>query len=357
MVGTQHNKKILLIGLGGFGRNHLRAWCEMGMREALYVAELEPERLEECRIVGIAETRIAPDYCAFLDQVDVVDIVTPSTSHFELCKEALLRGKDVFVEKPMTMTSGEAQALADIVSERGPILQVGYYYRHHPVSQNLKQMIRAGTLGALRYLSGHFMGFKRARTDVGVTHTDGIHFLDLFNSLVGSPPERVYAETRDHFRRGMEDWSIVLLNYPDGTVAKVESGYIQPGRWHDKVVPNAMTTKEIFVCGSEATIEVDFETENFVMHRVRHEFQQTTWVPVRDLSQTINVGTASPLQMICAELREFLSCTDTRKRPNCDAIASGVVLAKLMEAIYESAKHGVPIPLQWAPAETTRFRG
>jgi hypothetical protein len=122
-------------------------------------------------------------------------------------------------------------------------------------------------------------------------------------------------------------------------------------------VPNAMTTKEIFVCGSEATIEVDFETENSVMHRVRHEFQQNTWVPVRDPSQTINVGTASPLQMICAELREFLSCTDTRKRPNCDVIPSGVVLAKLMEAIYESAKRGVPIPLQWTPAEATSFRG
>ena len=351
------NKKILLIGLGGFGRNHLRAWCEMGMREDLFVAELDSERRQECRIVGIPEVRIASDFHAVLDQVDVVDVVTPSTSHFEICNAALLAGKDVFVEKPMTITSREASNLAKLVEETGRILQVGYYYRFHPMSRYLKDRICAGVLGDLRYLSGNFMGFKRARTDVGVTHTDGIHFLDLFNWFAGGLPEQVHAETRDHFGRGMEDWSLVLLRYRNGTVGKVESGYIQPGRWHDKVVPNAMTTKEIFVCGSQATVEVDFETENCVVHDVRHEFKQNTWVPVGNGNQAPNVGTATPIQMICAELRAFLECVAARRRPGSDVIGSGVVLAKLMEGIYESARRNAPITLQWTNQETKSLEG
>jgi predicted dehydrogenase len=350
------DRRILLIGLGGFGRNHLRAWYEIGRGTDLFVAELDPQRHKECRVVGLPDSRITTDYRAFLDQVDVVDVVTPSTTHFDICRTALLAGKDVFVEKPMTMTSTEADELADIVGTTRRTLQVGYYYRYHPLSLALRDRIRAGVLGDLRYLSGSFMGFKRARTDVGVTHTDGIHFLDLFNWLIGRPPEQVYADIRDHFGRGMEDWSVVLARYPGHVVAKVECGYIQPGRWHDKVVPNAMTTKEIFVCGSQATAEVDFETDNAVLHPVRHEFNQQTWVPVSSGSMALNGGTATPLQMICDELRAFLHAIDQRERPATGVIGSGVVLAKLMEAVYESASRGTPVALNWLPDELESLR-
>jgi UDP-N-acetylglucosamine 3-dehydrogenase len=350
------NKKILLIGLGGFGKNHLRAWCEMGRGDDLFVAELDLERHQECRMIGLPQERITTDYRRVLDRVDLVDVVTPSTSHFAICKAALLAGKDVFVEKPMTMTAKEAEDLADVVAATDRILQVGYYYRFHPISQYLKDKMHAGALGEVRYLSGNFMGFKRARTDVGVTHTDGVHFLDLFNWLMDGLPEQVYAETRDHFGRGMEDWSLALLRYPGGAVGKVESGYIQPGRWHDKVVAKAMTTKEIFVCGSRATVEIDFETENIVIHDVHHEFQQNTWTPVGNGSQMINPGTASPLQMICAELRAFLDCVAKRQRPEANAVGSGVIVAKLMEAIYESGRRNKPISLQWTAEDTGGFR-
>jgi predicted dehydrogenase len=345
------NKKILLIGLGGFGRNHLRAWHEMGLGANLCVAELNPELHHECRIFGMPAERITTDFRTFLDQVEIVDIVTPSTSHFPLCKAAIEAGKNVFVEKPMTMTSVEAEALAALVMSRGRIMQVGYYYRFHPIAHWLKEQIRQGALGELRYFSGNFMGFKRARTDVGVTHTDGIHFLDLFNWLVGSPPDEVHAVVRDHFGRGMEDCSIVLLRYPGGAIAKVESGYIQPGKWHDKVVPNALTSKEIFVCGSKSTVEVDFEAETLSIHDVHHEFNGITWAPQGNGSHVPKVGTASPLQMICSELRTFLERADGKHCSHPGVVSSGVVLAKIMESIYESARRNAPVPLRWTTDE------
>jgi predicted dehydrogenase len=350
-------KKILLIGLGGFGKNHLRAWHEMGLGANLFVAELNPEQHRECTIFGLPSDRITRDFRNFLDLVDIVDIVTPSTSHFELCSTALKAGKDVFVEKPMTMTSTEANALAKLVAQTGRILQVGYYYRFHPISRYLCERIRAGALGDLRYLSGNFMGFKRARTDVGVTHTDAIHFLDLFNWLAAEPPEQVYALTRDHFGRGMEDCSVVLLHYRRGMLAKVESGYIQPGRWHDKVVPNAFTTKDIFVCGSKATVEADFETENLLVHNVHHEFNGNTWSPVMEGTQMPPVGTATPLQMVCAELSAFLASIAGQQRPGADVMASGVVLARVMEAVYESAQRNAPVSLHWTTEEAKSLEG
>ena len=347
--------KILLVGLGGFGRNHLRAWHEMGLGSDIYVADLDTARHADTQQFNLPTDHLTTDYRKFLDAVDVVDIVTPSTSHFQLAKDALEAGKHVFVEKPMTMTSPEARDLAETVERTGRALQVGYYYRFHPVSIELHKSIGEGKLGDLRYMSGNFMGFKRARTDVGVTHTDGIHFIDLFNWFMGGPPEQVFAVVRDHFQRGLEDSSVVLLQYPNGVWAKVESGYIQPGKWQDKVVSNAYTSKDIFVCGSLATAEVDFESEFMTVHDVHQEFLNDTWTPVNAGSSTPNTATATPVQMIQAEFKDFLECAETNRRPSANAVGSGIVLAQVMEAIYESAKTNMPVSMEWSELELGGF--
>ena len=75
---------VLQIGLGGFGRNHLRAWVETGLGRQLYVADSNTGRFKEAKLVGLADQRLTTDYFDFLGRVEVVDIVTPSTSHFDL---------------------------------------------------------------------------------------------------------------------------------------------------------------------------------------------------------------------------------------------------------------------------------
>ena len=343
--------KILQVGLGGFGRNHLKAWHQMGMGDYLYLADLNPTLHAETKNFNFPKERIATDINDFIDLVDVVDIVTPSHNHFELCEMAISKGKDVFVEKPMTMTSDEAIQLTKILQESGKILQVGYYYRFHPGATRLRSLIKNGNLGEIRYLSGNFMGFKRARTDVGVTHTDGIHFIDLFNWLLSSIPDKIFAITRDHFSRGLEDFSVVMLQYPNGTVAKIESGYIQPGKWRDKVVPDAFTSKEIFVCGSQATVELDFEIDQMKVHGVHQEFIDNTWKPIFGDSEVPLNKTADPVQMISSELNHFLACVKDRKRTSADSLSSGVVLAKIIEAIYASALEGKTIEMNWTDEE------
>ena len=77
--------------------------------------------------------------------------------------------------------------------KRGLILQVGHLYRYHPASLKIRGFIEEGKLGEVQYAYGHFIGFKRPRTDVGVTQTDAIHYFDLFNYLFGSPPQAVRA--------------------------------------------------------------------------------------------------------------------------------------------------------------------
>lgn len=338
---------ILQIGLGGFGKNHLRAWCQLGRARQLRVTDLDPAKLEEAReVFGLTSEQLGTDYRSFLDRADVVDIVTPSDSHAALCRAALEAGKDVFIEKPMTMTSHEADEIAAAAAASGRLLQVGYYYRFHPISRYIREQIRLGQLGRLRYLTGQFMGFKRARTDVGVTQTDGIHFIDLFNALLDDYPIEVYAVTRDHFGRGLEDFSIVLLQYRSGIVAKVESGYIQPGNWVDRVVPNAMTTKDITVVGEERTVRADFEIDKVEVFEVRHQSQRGIWTPVFGTSTSPRLRSVSPAELVAIELDAFLECVASRTQPEPDVTACGTRLARIMDAVYASAQSGQPAAVE-----------
>ena len=331
---------ILQVGAGNFGTRHLEAWKRLGLVDHLWVAECQEDRRQVARGAGVPAERLVQDLAAAINQVDVVDLVTPTTSHFELCRQALEAGKDVFVEKPMALTSDEARQLVELADRSRCLIQVGFSYRYHPAAQRLKAEIQRGTLGPLRYLSGAFMGFKRARTDVGVMHTDGIHFLDLFNWWLDCSPTQVYAVCKDHFGRGLDDLSIALLTYPAGTVAKVESGYLQPGRWNDRVVPGAMTTKEVTVVGEQATAEIDFEAATVILHDIHHECRNGIWVPILNGSTPIAVESCDPIQMICRELAAFLEAVQTRHPPLPGPVESGVNLAVLMECLYESSRRG-----------------
>src|SRR6266404_5545671 len=164
----QQAKRILLIGLGRWGANHLRVLHSMPVE--LYVAETDPARLSSS---GVPQTHRAANAASLVPIIDAAVVVTPAQTHFELCRDLLSAGKDVFVEKPITAKSDDAK-------------------------QQIK-MLRA-----------NFSGFKRPRQDTGVTFADGIHFIDLFQFLLGASPRRVHAIMRNFLGRTgqMDDESL-----------------------------------------------------------------------------------------------------------------------------------------------------
>ena len=335
--------KILQVGLGNFGKRHLAAWHQLDLGGDLWVAELDETKWAEANRYNFPKDRLLRSIESVLNHVDVVDIATPTTSHFQLCRSALQAGKDVFVEKPMAMTNAESSELAELAKENERVMQVGYYYRFHPMSERIYRELRSSEFGNVRYVTGNFMGFKRPRTDVGVTHTDGIHFLDLFNWLLGKFPTEVYAVCRDHFERGLEDFSIVLLQYEGGITGKVESGYIQPGRWKDKVVPGAMTSKEITIVGENRTVEADYETESLVVHNVHHKLKNDVWAAMVGPATVVPVEPCDPVQLVARELRSFLTAVKERNQTGPGPVDAGLNLAILIEAIYESARTNTPV--------------
>ena len=326
--------KVLLLGLGRWGVNHLRNLNAMPVE--LYVAEVDAKRLEPARKLGLPEARLITQYKDWVSKVDCVVVVTPAQTHFPICKEFLEAGKDVFVEKPITLVSDEAQKLTDLAAKHQRILQVGHIFRFDPASQWLRDAIQAGQFGRVQILRSNFSGFKRPRNDSGVMFADAIHFVDLFNYFMGKTPARVHAVTQDFMGRGMEDASLLSLEYQTDrgtTWATVETNYFLPGKF-----------REVTVIGSELSAVCDYNVAQYKIKTFanRHVKEGNDFKAVEG---TLHQVESPPEEPLLAELRAFVDSVQTRKAPRADG-AAGVDSVRVLEAAMESAKTGATVELR-----------
>lgn len=318
------SKKILLIGAGRWGINHLRTWLTLGVD--LYVADASDRTLAKCQEMGVPADHLAPHHKAFLPIVDAVDVVTPAETHYALCCEAIAMGKDLFVEKPLALTSRDSKDIADRASAQNRILQVGHIFRYEPPSQYVKKLIDANLLGKVKWLRGNFSGFKRPRSDSGVTFADAIHFVDLFNYLLNQVPSSVNARLLDALGRGMDDNSWSWLNYGD-VFATVEVGYFSP-----------LKKREVLIVGSEKSVVIDYtvQQDKVKIYDNQHRKENGEWKAFEGGVHTTEFDPEEPLLI---ELRAFLSSIRTRTPPLADG-QSGVDSVRVVEALLEANRLG-----------------
>jgi predicted dehydrogenase len=321
--------KLLLIGVGRWGMNHLRALTKLV--DELYVVDSDPNQLKACGEFSIPSDHLSTHYRDFLDRLDGVDIVTPADSHLAICRDCFKQGKDVFVEKPIALTSQEAKEMILQAQKKGVILQVGHIYRYHPATSKIKEFIAQGRLGKIRYAYGHFMGFKRPRTDVGVTQTDAIHYFDLFNYLFDGPPQAVRAVVRYYLDLPLDDTSVSILEYSEIFVF-VEAGYMPPEKRRD-----------ISIVGDQASLYCDFQKNSLLFFENRHEKREGRYVALEGKISEIPLDSSEPLQ---SELKAFLHSIENRSKPIADGQA-GYEALKIVEACYESSRKGRRIEIEW----------
>ena len=146
--------KILLLGIGRWGSNHLRVLHSLPVE--LFVAETDPKRLDAARQLGLGDQHLTTDHRKFAANVDGAVVVTPAQTHYDLCREFLEAGKDVFVEKPIALHSKDARALVELAEQRKRLLQVGHIFRFDPASKWLRDAVAEGKFGKLKILRGDF---------------------------------------------------------------------------------------------------------------------------------------------------------------------------------------------------------
>ena len=324
-------KRILLIGVGRWGINHLRVLKSMPIE--LFVADHQEQQLSS---IGIPQSQCSADARSLFSEIDAAVVVTPAPTHFETCRELLEMGKDVFVEKPMTLVASEARRLTELAESAGSILQVGHIFRFDPASLWLRDAIGEGRFGRLKILRARFSGFKRPRADTGVTFADGIHFIDLFNFVLGAPPRRVHAVLRDFFGRGMDDESLISLEYDQNAgcpiFATVEAGYHAPGKF-----------REVIIAGTNCSAVCDYNVAQYKIKTFENQ-HVTDSDTIRAEEGAVHQLEFPPEEPLRAELVAFVDAIEKRTPSPVDGWA-GFHAVSIVEAALESAHTGTWIDI------------
>jgi UDP-N-acetylglucosamine 3-dehydrogenase len=311
---------VLLVGLGRWGEKHLRVLSQLGA--TVWVADVSPERRQWAVGQGVDTARAVADFAEALPHVEAVDVVTPADSHRVVADACLGAGRHCFIEKPLTVSVEDARAVAARARASGRVVQVGHIFRFHPVTATLKAALAGDRIGAVRYATGRFSGFKRPRTDVGVTHTDAIHYFDLFAHLLGREATSVAAVQRDYLGRGLDDMSLTTVSYGDVPVM-VEANYFVPG-----------THRECVIVGERGALVADYGASTVTLHAGEHRRQGAAWDAVDTGKEELAARGEEPLRL---ELDAFLASCQGRATNPVPAEA-GIHALEVVEAAARSAR-------------------
>ncbi len=175
-----------VIGVGHQGKWHAEKFAALEASELVAVVDKDTDR---CTVLAAAlDAKPVSDFKDLIGEVDAVSIASPTRSHFDIASALLENDIHVLVEKPITTTLEEAQALVDLAEGRGLVLQVGHLERFNPAVMGLADFLQEPQF----IESNRIAPYKPRSTDVSVVLGDAIVGYRLANYRKGTPPNRRY---------------------------------------------------------------------------------------------------------------------------------------------------------------------
>ncbi|MES4787744.1 MAG: oxidoreductase, partial [Nitrospiraceae bacterium] len=303
--------KVAVLGAGQWGINLIRTFRELGALAA--VVEVDAERRAWVRGQYPEVQVFADPEPLWRSTVPAVVVATPVPTHYELARQALLAGKDVFVEKPLTLSVAEAAELVDLARREGRILMVGHLLLYQPAIRWLKERLEEGLVGLVHSLHQERLNLGRVRSAENVLWSFGVHDVAVLLYLVGKSPEQVTATGHRVLQPGIEDDVYVHFRFPGGVQAHLHVSWL----WPEK-------RRCLTIVGSQAMVVYDELTQTVTLHRKRIS---STLERLDEGSEVVYQGDGEPLRCEC---EHFLEAVRSRKRPISDG-ESGVEVLRVLE--------------------------
>jgi UDP-2-acetamido-3-amino-2,3-dideoxy-glucuronate N-acetyltransferase len=220
---------VALVGCGQWGRNIARALSGLGALKLVCdpdAAAVEPF----ARSLGA-------DFTTDMDQAlngafDAVALATPAITHAQVAQKALRAGKHVYVEKPIALSTADAEATAAVAAETGRVLMIGHLLQYHPVFVKLLKMVRAGELGTLQYLYSNRLNQGRVRTEENALWSLAPHDYSMILALAGAAPMAVSAAAQAAIQPGIPDIAVANIEFHGGLKAHIFCSWLNAYKEH-----------------------------------------------------------------------------------------------------------------------------
>jgi len=217
-----------VIGWGYWGPKIARNLDAIAHGAVTMVADMDKYRLASLKISQpwIKTTARAEE--VFRSEVDGVVIATPVRTHYRLAKEALLSGKHVLVEKPLTANIAEAEELVALAQEQGRILMVGHTFEYNPAVNELRKLVQSGELGKIYCIEAERVNLGLFRSDINVIWDLAPHDISILLYVLGMKPEQVKVQAHTHLQPRIHDIAHLDLGFANGTSAHIHVSWLHP---------------------------------------------------------------------------------------------------------------------------------
>lgn len=221
--------KIGLIGYGYWGVNLLRNLIEVSSCSVEVVCDKRQERSEAVNEnYPEIDVTLQDDDVFANSSIDAIVIATPINSHYSLTKKALLSGKHVLVEKPLSTSLAEAEELVQIANSQGLILAVDHTFLYSEPVQKIKQLVEEDELGELQYIDSTRVNLGKFQTNASVVWDLASHDISIINYLTNTKPTSVICSGVAHTELGIQNIAFLNLIYDNDFIAHVNCSWISP---------------------------------------------------------------------------------------------------------------------------------
>ncbi len=326
------SSKVAVIGAGYWGINHVRNFYELGALGL--VCDASEAMLEKARgrFPGI---RTHSDVRATVHdpEIKAVVIATPAETHCDLATIAIEAGKDVLVEKPLTLDVTGGERLVRLADDRGAILMVGHLLEYHSAVVRLRELIEIGELGELRYIYSNRLNLGKVRREENILWSFAPHDIAIILRLVGVPPARVSAVGGAYLQPRIADVTLTNIEFPSGVRAHIFVSWLHP-----------YNEQRLVVVGSKQMAVFDDVRQDGKLMIYDQGVEIVNGEPVTRKSEGIaeHLDSEEPLRRQCLQ---FLECIQQRRKPLTDG-ESGLRVLRVLDAAERSfAELGAPIRL------------
>ncbi len=323
-----------VFGFGYWGPNIVRNIFHIGS-DVKYIIDASPTRCTEatskyphCVVEGTMDNALKdPD-------VDAVIIALPVFLHYSVAKRALIAGKHVLVEKPITSNSAEAEELIELANEKNLILMVDHTYLYSSAVRTIKKLFTERK-EKVNYFDSTRVNLGKFQRDVNVIWDLAPHDLAILDYLMEEKPEKIIATGTSHLKKRLEDIAYVTIYYGSGAIAHVSVSWVSP-----------VKIRNILIGGNKSMVFFNDLEKNNKIRVFDTRFEEESgcmncWIENENTPELDSTETLSIM------LKDFVNCIVHRCTPVSNS-KIGLDVVRMLEAAQESITNkGSEVVIRW----------
>ncbi len=323
--------RIGVIGYGYWGPNIVRNLHSLERCHVAAVCDRSPAALNRVRQAypDVAVTT-EPSELLTSPKIDAIAVVTPVWTHFELAKAALENGKHVFVEKPFTTTTQQAEELIELGMRNNLTIMVDHTFLFSGAVRKIRQLVDDGVLGDLYYYDSTRVNLGLFQHDVSVIWDLAPHDLSIMDFLIQEKPEAVVATGEAHLN-GVVDVAFITIYFPGNTIAHVNVNWLSPVKVRTTLIGGK---KKMLVWND---LEPDEKIKVYDKGAQMNDGQGRYDLLVSYRSGDMWAPRVEQAEALKVELNYFVECVMKGETPINDGVA-GARVVKILEASDQSLK-------------------